>query len=60
MNFSDFKQAVKYGHADVVAMLLNDSRIAPRAENNILIKKAVTCCHAEVVKLLLVDFRIDP
>jgi ankyrin repeat protein len=52
--------ASKYGHAEVVRLLLNDPRVDPSAYSNHAIRLASWKGHVEVVKLLLNDPRVDP
>jgi hypothetical protein len=53
------RDAAKNGHADVVALLLDDSRVDPGAKNNRAIRDAAENGHADVVELLAADPRVD-
>ena len=52
--------ASRYGHVEVVKLLLNDPRVDPSADNNDTIRWASLFGNVEVVKLLLNDPRVDP
>ena len=52
--------ASAYGHANIVKILLADSRIDPSACDNESVIIASMCGHTDIVKLLLADPRVDP
>lgn len=52
--------ASNFGHAEVVRLLLADSRVDPAANENEAIRYASRYGHHEVVRLLLADSRVDP
>src|SRR5690349_9739066 len=68
---SAIRLASRYGHLEIVKLLMSDSRVDPSAENNEglcyhlnLINSAIRLAsrygHLEIVKLLLSDNRVDP
>jgi ankyrin repeat protein len=52
--------ASERGHANIVALLLQDGRSNPSAEDNMAIQLACVWGYADVVELLLKDGRVDP
>jgi len=52
--------ACKYGHYEIAALLLNDSRVDPASQNNNAIIAACIGNHADTAELLLKDNRVDP
>ena len=52
--------ASENSHAEVVRLLLADTRVDPGANNNFAIRFASEKGHIEVVRLLLADPRVDP
>ena len=59
---ADDNEAIRWasgnGHADVVRLLLADSRVDPNARDNEAIRCASQYGHADVVRLLLADPRV--
>lgn len=54
-------EAARYGHLDIVRLLLADARADPAADDSAALRAAAACGHApEVVELLLADGRSDP
>lgn len=51
--------AAEYGYADVVSVLLTDSRVDPAVEDNAPFRLACSNGHVEVAKLLLADKRVN-
>ena len=52
--------ASRYGHVEVVKLLLMDKRVDPSTHGNYAIRIASDQGYVEVVKLLLQDKRVDP
>jgi len=55
-----FCDACKYGFADVVRLLLTDSKVDPSIFYNQPVQLASEYGHADVVRILLEDDRVDP
>lgn len=53
-------EACKYGHEDVVRVLLASGRVNPGARDNALFRCAVKRGHTEIVRMLIADDRVDP
>jgi ankyrin repeat protein len=58
-NFA-IQEASWYGHADVVSLLLQDSRVDPTYYGNWALRMACKYGYINVVKVLLQDQRVDP
>ena len=52
-------KAVRLDRADIVAIMIGDSRVDPSTDNNYAIRLASRYGHVEVVKVLLQDPRVD-
>lgn len=59
-NNDAIRLASRYGHLEVVRLLLLDKRVDPAALSNDAIRIASQNGHLEVVRLLLADPRVDP
>src|SRR3990172_6985980 len=57
-NYS-IRLAVRYGHTEIVRLLLQDLRVDPAVDNNYAIRIASSEGHTEIVRLLLQDPRVD-
>ena len=55
-----FGLAAQYGHAEVVATLLEDPQVDPAERSNYAIGRAAEFGRLDVVRLLLDDPRVDP
>ncbi len=54
------RRAVKYGHIDILRILLAHSKTMPELNGNSLIRIAAKYGSVEIVQLLLNDSRVDP
>ena len=53
------QQAAQWGHANVVRLLLADTRVDPTAQDCYALRSAARCGREDVVRLLLDDGRVS-